>query len=150
MIASAELTTLRMATPQDTEYIYRLTEGTMRGYVETTWGEWNESLSRSRIAEAVASGNFSLIYFEKALVGAMHVERHPTHIQLEQIYIGPSHQRQGIGARLVEELMSEAKRSAKSVRLRVLKANPVREFYERLGFAVTEVTSERYFMEYHA
>jgi GNAT superfamily N-acetyltransferase len=142
--------TLRAAAAEDAEYIYRLTEGAMRGYVEATFGAWNESANRARVFEAATSGKVSLIYCAQALVGAIQVERGSKHIQLEQIYIDPAHQRRGIGTRLVQDLISEATRDGKPVRLRMLKVNPVLDFYSRLGFAVTEATDERYFMEYHA
>ena len=60
---------------------------------------------------------------------------------------GPS-KRQGSGTELVSGLIAGARAERKPLRLRVLRANPAKALYERLGFVTTETTKERYFMEY--
>jgi GNAT superfamily N-acetyltransferase len=138
---------LRQATAADADFIYRVVETTMRGYVERIWGSFSEEYNRKNIAESIGSGIYSLIEHEGLAVGALAVERHATHIQLTQIYILPSHQNRGIGTSLVRELAREAKETGRPLRLRVLSVNPARTLYEREGFKVTSVTPERVFME---
>ena len=119
----------------------------MRGYVEQIWGSFSEEYNRKDIARSIASGIYSIIEYDGLDIGALAVERHPTHIQLTQIFIVPSHQNRGIGTSLIRELAREAKESAKPLRLLVLSVNPARRLYEREGFRVTSVTPERIFME---
>ena len=119
----------------------------MRGYVEQIWGSFSEEYNRKDIARSIASGIYSIIEWEGQDIGALAVERHPTHIQLTQIFIVPSHQNRGIGTALIRELAREAKESRKPLRLLVLSVNPARRLYEREGFRVTSVTPERVFME---
>lgn len=138
---------LRPATAADAEFIFRLVETTMRGYVEQIWGSFSEDYNRKNIAETIAAGIYSLIERDGRNIGAIAVEREPTHIQLTQMYILPSHQNHGIGTGLIRELVREARESAKPLRLRVLSSNPARRLYEREGFVVTSVTPERVFME---
>jgi GNAT superfamily N-acetyltransferase len=138
---------LRQATAADADFIYRVVETTMRGYVEQIWGSFSEEYNRKNIAESIGSGIYSLIEHEGLDIGALAVERHATHIQLTQIYILPLHQNRGIGTSLVRELVREAKETGKPLRLRVLSSNPARQLYEREGFKVTEITPERVFME---
>lgn len=120
----------------------------MRGYVEATWGQWKAAMVRDFTADAAARGVFSILSMGGKRVGALLVTRHVSHMQLEQIYISPAHQRRGIGTRLLNKLKAEARRSRKPLRLRVLRVNPARGLYEHLGFHVTAVTEERCFMEY--
>ena len=115
---------LQVTTKSDAEYLYRLMEATMREYVESVWGRWNEAEARRFTREAAASGAFSLIYLETHCVGAINVEEHPAYIQLEQLYIEPQYQRQGIGTYLMRDLMARSTRESRPVRLRVLKPNP--------------------------
>ena len=138
---------LRKSEPHDAEFIYRVVEATMRGYVEQIWGSFSEEYNRRNIADTIAAGNYSIIALDAEDIGALAVERHPTHIQLTQIYILPPHQNRGIGTALVRELAREARESGKPVRLRVLAVNPARRLYEREGFTVTSVTPERVYME---
>ena len=138
---------LREGTAADAEFIYRVVEATMRGYVEKIWGSFSEDYNRKNIADTLAAGIYSIIQLDGRDIGALAVERHPSHIQLAQMYILPSHQNRGIGTRLVRELAREAKESGRPLRLRVLAVNPARRLYEREGFQVTSTTPERVFME---
>jgi len=119
----------------------------MRGYVEQIWGSFSEEYNRKDIARSIASGIYSIIEYGGVDIGALAVERYPTHIQLTQIFILPSHQNRGIGTSLIRELAREARESGKPLRLLVLSGNPARRLYEREGFRVTSVTPERVFME---
>ena len=141
---------LRQAQAIDAEFIYRVVETTMRGYVEQIWGSFSEEYNRKNVDESIAAGIYSVIECEGLNIGALAVERHPTHIQLTQMYILPSHQNRGIGTSLIRELALEARESRRPLRLRVLSVNPARRLYEREGFRVTSVTPERVFMELHA
>jgi len=119
----------------------------MRGYVEQVWGSFSEQYNRKGIAEEIAAGSYSIIECKGEDIGAIAIERHPTHIQLTQLYIVPVRQNRGIGTSLIRELALEARASRKPLRLRVLSVNPARRLYEREGFKVTSVTPERIYME---
>ena len=58
------------------------------------------------------------------------------------------YQRRGIGSKLVERLLAEARSARLPLRLRVLRVNPAFRLYQRMGFRVVEATPERYFMEH--
>lgn len=138
---------IRAATHSDAEFICRLVEKTMRGYVEKLWGSFSEDLTRKHTEDAISSRSYSVIELDGDAVGALAVERHDTHIQLTQLFVLPSHQNRGIGTYLVRQLIAEAQDARKPLRLRVLSVNPARMFYERLGFQVASQTPERFFME---
>ena len=138
---------VRIATCSDAEFIYRLVETTMRGYVEKLWGSFSEDYTRKHTEEAISSGSYSVIELDGDEIGALAVERHDTHIQLTQLYVLPAHQNRGIGTHLVRQLIAEAQDARKPLRLRVLSVNPARKLYERLGFRVVSQTPERFFME---
>src|SRR5688500_8151265 len=88
---------LRQAHQTDAEFIYRVVETTMRGYVEQIWGSFSEEYNRKNVDELIATGMYSVIECEGRNIGALAIERYPTHIQLTQMYILPSHQNRGIG-----------------------------------------------------
>lgn len=139
----------RRMSSHDVDYLYELCESTMRGYVEKVWGQWNEVDLRKFFAQASKAGAFDEILKRQVRVGAIAVEDHASHLQLEQLYIGEPRQNLGIGTAVVRDLLARATSESKPVRLRVLRPNPAKRLYERLGFVVTEETSERYFMEHH-
>lgn len=71
-------------------------------------------------------------------IGRLYVDRRPTTIAVLDISLLPAHRGQGIGAKLMETILSEARASARNVELHVEKHNPARRLYERLGFRVVE------------
>ncbi len=92
----------------------------------------------------MASGSDSF----RSAHSAIAVERHATHTQVEDLYILPEFQNQGIGTAIILDIIEEAHQDCKPVRLRVLTSSPAKVLYERLGFVVVHIEPERYFMEY--
>lgn len=119
----------------------------MREFIIMTWGTWNEERVQSESYEDSRSPNAQVIQVDDISIGVFVVERCPKHIQLEQIYLLPEYQQMGIGTALLNNLMLEASQSKMPVHLRVMAVNPAKRFYERLGFVVTEATTEFLFME---
>jgi GNAT superfamily N-acetyltransferase len=58
-------------------------------------------------------------------------------IFIGQLYVEVRFQQQGIGSRVIRAVIDEATRERKAVTLGVVKINPARRIYERLGFNVT-------------
>ena len=139
--------TIRQSNVDDAPLFYRVIEQTMREFIISTWGRWNESRVLQESLEDSISPNSQIIQIGGIGVGVFLVERFPTHIQLEQIYLLPEYQRLGIGSALMHSLIKEASQTMIPIRLRVMTINPAKKFYEKLGFIVSEVTPEFFFME---
>lgn len=138
---------LRQANADDAPLFYSMIDRTMREFIITTWGTWNEERVQRESYEDSRSPNAQVIQVDDISIGVFVVERCPKHIQLEQIYLLPEYQRMGIGTALLNNLILEASQSKIPVHLRVMAVNPAKRFYERLGFVVTEATTEFLFME---
>jgi GNAT superfamily N-acetyltransferase len=67
-------------------------------------------------------------------------------IFLAQLYLDGRFQRQGIGSRVLRALIEVAAREGKAVTLGVVKINPARRLYERLGFSVTHEDQYKFYM----
>ncbi|MEA5466948.1 GNAT family N-acetyltransferase [Leptothoe sp. PORK10 BA2] len=139
--------TLRQASVSDATLLYDLIDRTMRGFIVTTWGAWSESRVQAESREDISSPNAQVISVGDVSVGVFIVERHPTHIHLDSLYLLPEYQRLGIGTALINSLITEARQNKVPIRLRVIAVNPAKKFYEQFGFIVTEATSEFFFME---
>jgi len=146
-MSSSEVS-LRPATPEDVEFAYHVSRETMRGHALATFGAWNEEEARQRCSRNISAGFTQIIELEGVQIGIYVVERAPDHVQLLQIFILPDYQRRGIGSRLIERLLAEARAASLPLRLRVLRVNPAFELYRRMGFQVVQETPERYFMEH--
>ena len=67
-------------------------------------------------------------------------------IFLAQLYLDGRSQRQGIGSRVMRAVIDEAAYEGKAVTLGVMKINPARRLYERLGFSVTHEDQYKFYM----
>ena len=66
---------------------------------------------------------------------------------IAQLFVDRPFQRRGIGTKLMKRLIEEAERAEQSVRLEVVKINPARRFYERLGFRITYEDERKFHMK---
>ena len=139
---------IHRAQSSDSEFAYHVLQTTMREYAEMTWGTWLEAEARTRAASDAQAGRSQIVQLCSIPVGLLCVDKFDTHLQLDQLYILPEYQRRGIGAHVLRLVLADAGGSGLPVRLRVLKVNPAKRFYERHGFKVVSQTPERFFMEY--
>lgn len=138
---------LRIATSDDLEFLWRVMEEAMRPHVERTWGVWDEAFQRERFERSTDPATHQLIELDGAPVGCQWVRYHADSRELVRIYLLQSAQNQGIGTLLMRRLLDEARRARQPLRLRVLKLNPAKDLYLRLGFAITGETETHYQME---
>ena len=115
----------------------------MRSYVDATWG-WEDSDQRRRFDAAFDPDRLAVVMVEGEPVGVLRVERRPDEVFLSAIEVAPAWQGRGIGTRLVSEVIGDA--GSLPVTLQVLRVNPARALYERLGFAVSGETETHFKM----
>ena len=56
-------------------------------------------------------------------------------------------QRKGIGTGVIEALLQQGRQKSKPVTLAVMKINPARALYERLGFRITHQDEYKLYMQ---
>ena len=137
---------LRPATSGDAEFLFQLLKATMREYVEQSWG-WDEEWQRAYFQMRYDPSENQIIVLDGRDIGVIAAERREDTIHLSTIYIRPEYQDQGIGTQLLKDLLAEASREGLPVTLRVLRVNPAKRLYERLGFVVIRETETRYYMK---
>jgi ribosomal protein S18 acetylase RimI-like enzyme len=70
-------------------------------------------------------------------IGRMMVDRNDTAIRLRDIAVLTEYRKAGVGSRLIQDLINEAKAASKPVQLHVLASSPAVRLYKRLGFRQT-------------
>lgn len=142
--------TLRQATEDDYDFLYRLHAATIREAVEATFGGWDEAFQQARFEEHFQPEVRQIIVVEGRDVGVLQVEEREGHVFLGLIEVAPEMQNRGLGTRVINAVLAQAQARGKAVRLHVLKGNPgARRLYERLGFVVVEEREERYVMNWN-
>ena len=136
----------RHATEDDVDFLYAMHVATMKEYVDQTWG-WDDAFQESVFQKNYVPAEIRVVTFEGKNVGMISLEEREEDIFLRAIEILPSHQGQGIGARIVQQIITETASKQKPVLLYVLKVNPTKGLYERLGFSAIEETDTHFIMK---
>lgn len=136
------------AQPEHLPLLEDLMNLTIRPWVEVMFDAWNQGMAHESIQDDVVNGRASLILIDERVAGVMAIRDELERLHLEKLYIHPDFQRQGLGTRLLSDLMTRARDTRRPLTLRVLVVNPARDLYARLGFVVTQTTSEYHFMEW--
>ena len=138
---------LRAPRSVDAGLFYDVTEQTMRVHIIAAGGAWDEERRREETTEVSLDHNASVIVVDTVDAGILLVERSPNEMHLHILYLFPIFQGLGIGSTLVSSLQREAAKQQMPLRLKVLKVNPAKGFYERLGFRVQEETEHFFCMQ---
>ena len=137
---------LRTACQDDKEFVYQVKCAAMREYIEQTWG-WDEGAQRRLHDRRFGSQEFQIVSLDGRDVGIMSVALEPECVFLNQIYILPGYQGQGIGRKCMLTVFERATKSNLPIKLKVLKVNTrAAAFYERLGFVIAGDTDTHLLM----
>lgn len=129
----------------DYDFLWILHNAALKKYVTATWG-WNEDWQREYFAKEFNTENGKIIVFENQDAGFLWYKVNPFENSLVSIKLLPEFQNKGIGTKIIKELIEN---SDKSIILQVLKINPARCLYERLGFMVSNENNTHFEMTYY-
>ena len=108
---------------------------TMRPYVQELT-VWDEQKQRASFAAEWKREEVRIISVDEKDGGWLQIAELPTEIRLQKFFVSPQYQRAGIGSEVLSNLLATLRSTGKKIVLRVLKNNPARRLYERLGFSV--------------
>jgi ribosomal protein S18 acetylase RimI-like enzyme len=132
---SIDQLSFRQAGAADIPFLLALREQTM---VQHQLASGVEASQDERIQRVQARFDCAqILSLAERPVGLLKVVREGSEWELVQIQLIPELHGAGLGTKLVERVIAEARSARASLRLMVLRANPARRLYERLGFVVT-------------
>jgi ribosomal protein S18 acetylase RimI-like enzyme len=98
--------------------------------------------------EHYSKADLQVILIKGEPVGRLYLERMEEEFRLIDIALLPEHRNRGIGTRLIKDVMTEAAKEKKPVRIHVEEFNPALRLYERLKFTKIEMRGVYWFMEW--
>ena len=140
--------TLIPADESDRDYFESLSELVYRDIVERQIGPWDAAQESEKFSSKWNEQGFLKIYSSDQLIGGFWVQTFDSYCQIREIQIHPKYQGQGIGTKLILDLIEKCKVERKQIRLRVLKSSRARELYERLGFEAVGENDHQICMAY--
>lgn len=137
----------RPAEEQDYEFARQVHHESYQDVVERQFGKWDEQ-AQDKFFESVWNGSaHEIIYCNGEPCGYFSMEKTDELIDLHELVLLPKYQGQGIGTKILNEAIEEAKAKGIPARLQVLKANKAAELYRRLGFKEVSETDTHIKME---
>jgi ribosomal protein S18 acetylase RimI-like enzyme len=136
---------LRPAIDCDFDYCRRLYFGEMEWIIE--------KLNLDRAAQEVGfkgqwnPGQVRIIVLDGVDIGWLQTVTQDDDFFIAQLFVDRPFQRRGIGTELMKRLIEQAERARQAVLLSVVKINPARRLYERLGFRVTHEDGLKAYMK---
>jgi GNAT superfamily N-acetyltransferase len=119
-------------------------------FAETDWINERLQLKRhdqeSMFQKLWNPAQVCIIQADGADVGWLQTVTNKSDEFLGQIFVQASFQKKGIGTEVLSRVIEEASRRRLPLRLAVVKFNPSRRLYERLGFRVTHEDDRKVYM----
>ena len=147
----------RPTTDSDLEFLCELYASTRRDEMAVTgWlpEQIEEFLRQQFEAQHIhysahfADADFDLILTEDGEpVGRLYLEERDDEFRIIDIALLPTYRGQGIGSRILRDIMDKAFAADKSVRIHVESNNPAMNLYKRLGFRKTDDYGVYHLME---
>jgi ribosomal protein S18 acetylase RimI-like enzyme len=134
--------TTRPATTNDLVFLDRIYTQNMQCYVELNY-IWNPDLFKSKFIP----NDYTVLIKEKKIIGFFKLTPEENNLYLGEIQIKKNFQNQGIGTKLIKEIIQQNKSKYQTISLQVLKGNPAIKFYQRLGFIISIATKTHYKMQ---
>ena len=91
---------------------------------------------------------FQIVLLGETPAGRLYVDRRTDEIRIIDVALLPEFRGRGIGSLLLKELLEEAARESKPVRIHVEHENPAIRLYHRLGFHQVADTGVHYLMQW--
>ena len=136
----------RPATQSDIELIYHILPVSLGPYVEQTWGVWDEGVQRKRFEEITRVEDHAIVELDGETAGCVCLKKTETEMRLARLFIMPQFQNRGFGTQIMQEILMRADQKRLPIRLRVLRVNPARRFYDRIGFHIAAEDATHYTM----
>jgi len=151
--------TLRPTRMEDDSFLRRVYAGTrMDELALVDWGEdQKEAFLRMQFdaqdryyREHFETAHFQIIELQGRPIGRLYVDRTEREIHIIDIALLPEQRNTGIGSALLRDLLAEAAKSGKPVRIHVERFNPALRLYRRLGFSQVADQGVYLLMEWRA
>jgi ribosomal protein S18 acetylase RimI-like enzyme len=142
-VTTAGQRALRPAGPGDAELLYRIYASTRED--ELAIVPWDaaqkEAFLRMQFAAqdryyhaTFPDASYDLIISGEQVLGRLYVDRGETAWNVIDLALVPEHRRQGIGTKLLTQVLADAGAAGRPVHMHVERFNPARRLYDRLGF----------------
>lgn len=138
--------TFRQAQATDLDYLLWLRRETMNAHLIRSGVSLSESDQLSRVNYLFEQAR--IIGLNGKDIGLLKCDEKPSGIEIVQIQIDPEFQGKGIGQQIIRTIINSASEQKKFLSLTVLKENPAKALYLRMGFQIIRHDETSYLMQF--
>ena len=150
---------LREVRAEDRAFLERLYASTRQDELEPV--DWNEEQKLSFLRQQFEAQDhyyhehfpdcsYQIITRAARAIGRLYLDRREDEHRIVDIALLPEFRGQGVGRRLMQEILDEARQSELPVRIHVEQYNPALRLYKDLGFQELGEVGAYFFMEWKA
>ena len=132
------------ASSEDRDFLLSLRLLTMVNHLEAAGIFLTHAEHLSRLNEAYDCSH--IIIYQQERVGTLKFREEDDKFDIMQIQISPIHQGYGLGKMVLGRIIEWSVSNGKPIALTVLKANPAKELYLRLGFNLVGEDEDEFHM----
>lgn len=136
---------LRPARRDEFELLYAIHRAAMERYVAATWGGWDEAFQREHFRDNWPAER-QAVEVGGELAGFLEVVEHDGIPWVGNLELHPRFHNRGIGSAILRDVQQAAAASGRPLGLQVLRVNPARTLYLRMGFRDTGQTATHFQM----
>ena len=139
-----QILTFRQANQNDIVYLLWLRQETMTEHIVNSGLETCVEKHIDRINYEFNESK--IILFEDKAIGLLKSKKEDNKIEIIQIQIEPKYQGQGFGQDILNGIIKKADKNNLMITLSVLKLNPARNLYKKMGFKIIKEDKYSYKM----
>ncbi len=138
------------ATPSDRKILTDLYLNALKESL-TAINRFNEEDLARQFMQYYDEFRFIKVLVKNEVAGFYSIKHMPDHIWLVHFYIDPKYQSMGMGTKLLEKIISDAKAIPLPIRLIAIEKSPANAFYLKRGFKLdhSDGTNNHYLFEHH-
>jgi ribosomal protein S18 acetylase RimI-like enzyme len=127
---------------KDFDFLFNLLKATMREQIELTYGSWDDEVEMEFLQSSIKEYDYKIISLKNLNIGCLSWVEFTECIFINELQILPEYQNNGIGTKILHELIEFAKHRHKNVKLEVLRTNlKAITLYKRLNFNIVDENS---------
>jgi ribosomal protein S18 acetylase RimI-like enzyme len=136
--------TLRPVLADDEAFLFELRKATMTEHLARVGEPTDDAEHRARLLHRYDTAR--VVCIDGAPAGLLKAHRTDTEWVVVQLQITPALQGRGIGERALRTVLRAAQADALPVTLKVIKGNPAKRLYDRLGFEIVGEDDSQFYM----
>jgi GNAT superfamily N-acetyltransferase len=136
---------LREASDKDIVFARSVYFETMRWIIERLFG-WDQARDEEKFAQFFKLDEARIIVANGQDAGWIAEQVDTASVNIGSFYVIPPMQSRGIGTRVLQMLIEEARSQSKAITLAVVKFNPAFRFYEKHGFRITSEDEYKFYL----